>query len=167
MLKIEAVRSESEKRTSQSAAQYSEALKAAQAAAEESAQGAGQPAPTLLAVTVLTSWEEQRLQRELAIAQGIAERVPALAQLSATAGIGGCVCSPLEAAALRAQHPEPFALVTPGIRPKEAAVGDQARVMGPAEAIAAGASQLVIGRPITKADHPSAAFAQCCAELRT
>ena len=144
----------------------SEALQAAQAAAVEGAQRAGQPAPTLLAVTVLTSWEQQRLQRELAIGQGIAERVSALAQLSATAGIGGCVCSPLEASALRAQHPEPFALVTPGIRPKGAAVGDQARVMGPAEAIAAGASQLVVGRPVTRADDPSAAFSQCCAELR-
>ena len=143
----------------------SEALTAAQAAAVDGAQRAGQPAPTLLAVTVLTSWEQQRLQRELAIGQGIAERVTALAQLSANAGIGGCVCSPLEAAALRAQHPEPFALVTPGIRPKGAAVGDQARVMGPAEAIAAGASQLVIGRPITKADDPSAAFGQCSGEL--
>ena len=142
----------------------SEALSAAQAAAVEGAQSTGQEAPTLLAVTVLTSWEQQRLQRELAIAQGIAERVPALAQLSATAGVGGCVCSPLEAAALRAQHPEPFALVTPGIRPKGAAVGDQARVMGPAEAIAAGASRLVIGRPITRAEDPSFAFAQCCAE---
>ena len=145
----------------------SEALQAAQAAAVDGAQSSGQTAPTLLAVTVLTSWEEQRLQRELALTQGIAERVPALAQLSATAGIGGCVCSPLEAAALRAQHPEPFALVTPGIRPKGAAVGDQARVMGPAEALAGGASQLVIGRPITKADDPSAAFAQCCRELRS
>ena len=144
----------------------SEALTAAQAAAVDGAQCAGHPAPTLLAVTVLTSWEQQRLQRELAIGQGIAERVSALAQLSATAGIGGCVCSPLEAAALRAQHPEPFALVTPGIRPKGSAVGDQARVMGPAEAIAAGASQLVVGRPITRADDPSAAFSQCCAELR-
>ena len=143
----------------------SEALQAAQAAAVEGVQSTGQPAPTLLAVTVLTSWEAQRLQRELAIAQEIAERVPALAQLSATAGIGGCVCSPLEAAALRARHPEPFALVTPGIRSKGAAVGDQARVMGPAEAIAAGASQLVIGRPISKAEDPSAAFAACCAEL--
>ena len=145
----------------------SEALQAAQAASVEGAQQEGLKTPILLAVTVLTSWEEQRLQRELAIAQGIAERVPALAKLSATAGIGGCVCSPLEAAALRAQHPEPFALVTPGIRPKGAAVGDQARVMGPAEAIAAGASQLVIGRPITKAEDPSDAFAACCAELRT
>ncbi len=139
----------------------SEALQAAQAAAVEGAQSSGQPLPTLLAVTVLTSWEQQRLQRELAISQDIAERVSALAQLSATAGIGGCVCSPLEVAALRAQHPEPFALVTPGIRPKGAAVGDQARVMGPAEAMAAGASKLVIGRPITKAENPSAAFAAC------
>ena len=143
----------------------SEALKAAQSAAVEGAQQACLNPPTLLAVTVLTSWEEQRLQRELAIQQSIGERVPALAQLSATAGIGGCVCSPLEAAALRAQHPAPFALVTPGIRPKGSAVGDQARVMGPAEAIAAGASQLVIGRPITKAEDPSAAFAGCCAQL--
>jgi orotidine-5'-phosphate decarboxylase len=145
----------------------SEALQAAQAAALEGAQSAGLATPTLLAVTVLTSWEEQRLQRELAITQGIAERVPALAQLSATAGIGGCVCSPLEAAALRAQHSEPFALVTPGIRPKGAALGDQARVMGPAEAISAGASQLVVGRPVTCADDPSAAFTACCRELRT
>ncbi len=142
-----------------------EALQAAQAAAAEGAQVAGLPAPTLLAVTVLTSWEEQRLQRELAIRQDIAERVPALAALAAGAGIGGCVCSPLEAASLRAQHPEPFALVTPGIRPKGSAPGDQARVLGPAEAIAAGASQLVIGRPITKAEDPTLAFAACCAEL--
>ena len=143
----------------------SEALQAAQAAAHAGAQAAGVAAPTLLAVTVLTSWEQQRLQRELAIAQGIAERVPALAQLAAQAGIGGCVCSPLEAASLRQQHPQPFALVTPGIRPRGSAVGDQARVMGPAEAMAAGASQLVIGRPITQAADPSEAFAACCAEL--
>ena len=143
----------------------SEALQAAQAAAAEGAQAAGLAAPTLLAVTVLTSWEEQRLQRELAIRKDIAERVPALAALAAGAGIGGCVCSPLEAASLRAQHPEPFALVTPGIRPKGSAAGDQARVLGPAEAIAAGASQLVIGRPITKAEDPTLAFAACCAEL--
>ena len=142
-----------------------EALQAAQAAAAEGAQVAGLAAPTLLAVTVLTSWEEQRLQRELAIRQDIAERVPALAALAAGAGIGGCVCSPLEAASLRAQHPEPFALVTPGIRPKGSAAGDQARVLGPAEAIAAGASQLVIGRPITRAEDPTLAFAACCAEL--
>ena len=143
----------------------SDALQAAQTAAIEGAQAAGQSQPTLLAVTVLTSWQEQRMQQELAMDQGIAERVPALAQLAATAGIGGCVCSPVEATALRRQHPEPFALVTPGIRPKGAAAADQVRVMGPAEAIAAGASQLVIGRPITQANDPSAALARCCAEL--
>ena len=143
----------------------SDALQAAQTAAVQGAESSGQPSPTLLAVTVLTSWEQQRLQRELAISQGIAERVSAMAQLSATAGIGGCVCSPLEVAALRAQNPEPFALVTPGIRPQGGAVGDQARVMGPAEAIAAGASQLVIGRPITKADDPNLAFTKCCEAL--
>ena len=145
----------------------SEALKASQAASLDGAHSAGLATPTLLAVTVLTSWEQQRMQRELALSQSIVERVSALALLSSTAGIGGCVCSPLEAAALRSQLPGPFALVTPGIRSKGAAVGDQARVMGPAEAIAAGASQLVIGRPITRADDPSAAFTACCRELRT
>ena len=143
----------------------SEALQAAQAAALDGARSAGLDSPTLLAVTVLTSWEQQQLQQELAVSQSIADRVSALAQLSATAGIGGCVCSPLEVATLRSQHPEPFALVTPGIRPAGSAAEDQARVMAPAEAIAAGASQLVIGRPITGATDPSAAFARCCAEL--
>ncbi len=143
----------------------SEALKASQAASLDGAHSAGLATPTLLAVTVLTSWEQQRMQRELALSQSIVERVSALALLSSTAGIGGCVCSPLEAAALRSQLPGPFALVTPGIRSKGAAVGDQARVMGPAEAIAAGATQLVIGRPITRATDPSAAFSACCGEL--
>ena len=145
----------------------SEALQAAQAAAVDGARSAGLVVPRLLAVTVLTSWEEQRLQRELAIGQGIAERVPALAQLSATAGIGGCVCSAQEAAMLRALHPEPFTLVTPGIRPKGSVIGDQARVMGPADAITAGASRLVIGRPITRADAPQAVFSACCDELNS
>ena len=143
----------------------SEALKASQAASLDGAHSAGLATPTLLAVTVLTSWEQQRMQRELALSQSIVERVSALALLSSTAGIGGCVCSPLEAAALRSQLPGPFALVTPGIRSKGAAVGDQARVMGPAEAITAGASQLVIGRPITRSADPSAAFSACCTEL--
>ena len=144
----------------------SEALQAAQAAALDGARSAGLDSPTLLAVTVLTSWEQQRLQQELAVSQSIADRVSALAQLSATAGIGGCVCSPLEVETLRSKHPEPFALVTPGIRPAGSAAEDQARVMAPAEAIAAGASQLVIGRPITGSTDPGTAFAACCRELR-
>ena len=144
----------------------SEALQAAQAAALDGARSAGLDSPTLLAVTVLTSWEQQQLKQELAVSQSIADRVSALAQLSATAGIGGCVCSPLEVATLRSQHPEPFALVTPGIRPAGSAAEDQARVMAPSEAIAAGASQLVIGRPITGSTDPGTAFAACCRELR-
>ena len=143
----------------------SEALAAAQAAAQESAAAVGLPAPTLLAVTVLTSWDPARFAGELAIEEPVADYVPRLARLAAAAGIGGCVCSPLEVAALRAAHPEPFALVTPGIRPAGAAHGDQQRVLTPAQAIAAGSSQLVIGRPITAAADPAVAFAACCAEL--
>jgi len=143
----------------------SAALGAAQAAALESAAAAGLPAPTLLAVTVLTSWEQARFASELAIVEPLAAYVPRLAQLAAAVGIGGCVCSPLEVAALRAAHPEPFALVTPGIRPAGAALGDQQRVLTPAQAVAAGASQLVIGRPITAVPDPAAAFAACCLEL--
>ena len=124
----------------------SEALSAAQAAAQDSSAAAGLPAPTLLAV---------------------AEYVPRLAALAAAAGIGGCVCSPLEVARLRAVHSHPFALVTPGIRPAGAALGDQQRVLTPAQAITAGSSQLVIGRPITAAPDPAAAFAACCAELES
>jgi orotidine-5'-phosphate decarboxylase len=142
-----------------------EALTAAQGAAQESAAAAGLPAPTLLAVTVLTSWDPARFASELAIAEPVPAYVPRLAQLAASAGIGGCVCSPLEVEALRAAHPDPFALVTPGIRPAGAAHGDQQRVLTPAQGIAAGSSQLVIGRPITAAPDPAAAFAACCAEL--
>jgi orotidine-5'-phosphate decarboxylase len=142
-----------------------EALRAAQAAAVEAALAAGLPPPTLLAVTVLTSWEPARFASELAIQDPLEAYVPRLARLAAAAGVGGCVCSPLEVAALRAAHPEPFALVTPGIRPAGAALGDQQRVLTPAQAIAAGASQLVIGRPITAAADPAAAFASCCRQL--
>jgi len=143
----------------------SEALRAAQGGAQEGAVAAGLPAPTLLAVTVLTSWKPVHFADELAIAEPVEMYVERLAKLAASAGVGGCVCSPLEVAALRASHPEPFALVCPGIRPLGSASGDQARVTTPAQAITAGASQLVIGRPITTAADPAAVFASCCAEL--
>ncbi|MEI6029739.1 MAG: orotidine-5'-phosphate decarboxylase [Synechococcaceae cyanobacterium ELA739] len=143
----------------------SEALAAAQAGAIEGAAAAGLGAPTLLAVTVLTSWPEERFAAELAIAETVPSYVNRLAALAAGAGIGGCVCSPLEVAALRQTHPEPFQLVTPGIRPAGSSTGDQARVMTPAQAIAAGSSQLVIGRPISAAADPADAFAACCQEL--
>ncbi len=143
----------------------SAALRAAQAAAQEGAAAAGLEPPTLLAVTVLTSWQAQRFAEELGLADPVEACVERLAALAAAAGVGGCVCSPWEVAALRAAWPEPFLLVTPGIRPSGSGSGDQARVMAPAAAITAGANQLVIGRPITTAADPAAAFARCCAEL--
>jgi orotidine-5'-phosphate decarboxylase len=142
-----------------------EALRQAQRGALEGAESQGLAPPLLLAVTVLTSWDPQRFADELAIAEPVERHAARLAALAAAAGIGGAVCSPLEVAALRAAHPEPFALVTPGIRPAGTDRGDQRRVLTPAEAIAAGASQLVIGRPITAAADPAAAFAACRAAL--
>jgi orotidine-5'-phosphate decarboxylase len=143
----------------------SEALAAARAAALEGAADESLSAPTLLAVTVLTSWEADRFREELAIGTPLDLYVGELARLAAEAGLTGAVCSPLEVEGLRAAHPRPFTLVTPGIRPAGGEAGDQKRVMTPAQAIAAGASQLVIGRPISAAPDPAAAFAACCAQL--
>jgi orotidine-5'-phosphate decarboxylase len=143
-----------------------EALQAAQAAAVQGAAeaGLGEP-PTLLAVTVLTSWDSARFETELGQSESLAAHASRLADLAAEAGLGGAVCSPLEVAALRASHPQPFVLVTPGIRPGNGDLGDQRRVMTPAAAMAAGASALVIGRPIREAKDPAAAFEACCLEL--
>ncbi|HJO77859.1 MAG TPA: orotidine-5'-phosphate decarboxylase [Prochlorococcaceae cyanobacterium Fu_MAG_134] len=143
----------------------SKALAEAQAAALEGAAAVGLPAPTLLAVTVLTSWDAKRLNDELEIRQSLQTRVERLAELAAKSGLGGCVCSPLELSGLRRLHPQPFELVTPGIRPQGTELGDQVRVMSPVEALNAGASRLVIGRPITRALDPAEAFARCCLEL--
>lgn len=143
-----------------------QALSQAQQAVFEAAQQSGKQPARLLAVTVLTSWDEQMFRQQLQVARSLEQHVGHLADLAAAAGIAGCVCSPHELDALRARHPEPFALVTPGIRPQGSALGDQARVMTPACALAAGASQLVIGRPITGSANPPEAFAACCRSLR-
>jgi orotidine-5'-phosphate decarboxylase len=147
------------------AAAGSDALRAAQEGAAAGAAAADLAPPTLLAVTVLTSWDPARFAAELAIGEPVEGYVSRLAALAAAAGVGGAVCSPQEVAALRAAHPLPFALVTPGIRPTGAAADDQRRVMAPPEALAAGATQLVIGRPISAAADPARAFAACCAGL--
>ena len=139
-----------------------EALSAAQAGAQQGAEDAGLACPMLLAVTVLTSWDQTRFAEQLAIGEPVQTYVQRLAGLAAHAGLGGLVCSPLEVAALRKSHPQPFALVTPGIRPEGSTPGDQQRVMTPAQAIMSGASQLVIGRPISAANNPAAAFRACC-----
>ena len=116
-----------------------------------------QSKPMLIAVTILTSMDTEDLQ-EVGIAGEPAENVDRLAALAETAGIDGVVCSALEASRLRESRRENFILVTPGIRPANADVNDQKRIMTPEKAIDAGASYLVIGRPITQAPDPLAAL---------
>ena len=119
----------------------------------------------LLAVTLPTHLDRQALD-ELDLPGTAAERVRRWARLAATSGCAGAVCSPLEAAALRADHPPPFVLVTPGIRPAGSeARDDQRRTATPREALAAGADLLVIGRPLTRAADPDRALAALAAEL--
>ena len=107
----------------------------------------------LIGVTILTSMSEKDLQ-QIGISQPILEQVKMLASLAEEAGLNGVVCSPKEVVALRKQISSDFKLVTPGIRPPESEKGDQTRVMTPAEAMQAGSSYLVIGRPITQANEP-------------
>ena len=117
----------------------------------------GAPKPLLIAVTVLTSLAERDLA-EIGIRATPEEQVLRLARLAQAQGLDGVVCSAQEAAALKRALGPAFKLVTPGIRPAGAATQDQARVMAPAQAIAAGADYLVIGRPITAAPDPLAAL---------
>ena len=115
--------------------------------------------PLLIGVTVLTSLDQGDLA-EIGCPGAPEARVIALAGLARESGLDGIVCSPLEASAVRAALGGDFLLVTPGVRPAGAEVGDQKRVMTPTEAIAAGAHYLVIGRPITQAPDPLSALAR-------
>jgi orotidine-5'-phosphate decarboxylase len=109
----------------------------------------------VLAVTVLTSLNDQDLEK-LGLHDPVQEQVLRLASLALSQGCQGIVASAREAAQLRAKLRGDFAIVTPGVRPAGAEHGDQARVVTPAEAIAAGATHIVVGRPITEADDPGA-----------
>ncbi len=109
--------------------------------------------PLLIAVTVLTSMEQEDLN-EIGLSGSPEENVMRLARLAQDSGLDGVVCSAQEATALRQVLGEGFCLVTPGIRPKGSASNDQKRIMTPSQAIKAGASYLVIGRPITQAVDP-------------
>jgi len=115
--------------------------------------------PLLIAVTVLTSMSTEDLG-EVGISDAPADQVLRLARLSQQCKLDGVVCSAQEAAMLRADLGNAFRLVTPGIRPAGSDAGDQRRVMTPAEALRAGATDLVIGRPITAATDPLAALKQ-------
>lgn len=120
--------------------------------------------PLLIAVTVLTSMDAEGL-KATGIDQSPAERVLSLAHLSQESGFDGVVCSAQESSQLKAQLGAEFKLITPGIRPSFAVVGDQKRIMTPAQAMAAGSDYLVIGRPITQADDPMQALALIEQEL--
>lgn len=132
--------------------------------AARSALGDDQERPLLIAVTVLTSIDESTLHA-VGVAGSIAAQVARLAALTENAGLDGVVCSPLEIALLRAERGANFKLITPGVRPADSAADDQVRVATPGAAIRAGASYLVVGRPVTQASDPLAALAAINAEI--
>ncbi|MHB1401968.1 MAG: orotidine-5'-phosphate decarboxylase [Thiobacillus sp.] len=121
--------------------------------------------PLLIAVTVLTSMSAEDLG-EVGISAAPADQVLRLARLAHACKLDGVVCSAQEAAMLRAELGAGFRLVTPGIRPAGAEAGDQRRVMTPAEALRAGATDLVIGRPVTAAADPLAALERIQSDIR-
>ncbi|MDR3530231.1 MAG: orotidine-5'-phosphate decarboxylase [Rhodopila sp.] len=134
-------------------------------AAHQAAANAGPDRPMILAVTVLTSLNQNAL-RAIGVSATPAEQVLRLGRLAIDAGADGLVCSPLEVAMLRQALGPAVKLVVPGIRPEGAAAGDQARTMTPAQAVKAGADWIVVGRPITGADNPGTAAADIAASIR-
>jgi orotidine-5'-phosphate decarboxylase len=118
----------------------------------------------LLAVTVMTSYDDADL-REAGYAYGVADLVARRAAQAKAAGIDGLILSPLELAAVRPIVGPDMLLVTPGVRPAGADAGDQKRVMTPAQAIAASANHIVVGRPVTRATDPRAAAEAIVAEI--
>ena len=139
-------------------------MQAAQQAAEAVALRTGKTQPLVLGVTVLTSLNTNDLA-EVGIPHDVGNQVERLASLAAKAGLGGLVCSPLEIVRLRQILPSHVQLVTPGIRPADSRADDQKRTLTPQEAMAAGASWLVIGRPICAAPNPRAAAEAILASL--
>lgn len=138
--------------------------KAMMQAAAAAAQEGGEARPLVIAVTVLTSLDAQDLS-QIGVAGSPSDQVRRLAGLAAESGLDGVVCSAHEIEILRRELGPDFKLIVPGIRPAGSAVGDQKRVMTPQLALALGADILVIGRPITEADDPSAAACDIAASL--
>lgn len=118
----------------------------------------GEASPLLIAVTQLTSTSQSVLNEEIGIPGGIQDAVVRYAQQARASGLHGVVASPHEVGSIKQVCGESFATVTPGIRPVGAAIGDQSRVMTPAEAFAQGTDYIVIGRPITAAPSPREAL---------
>ena len=121
--------------------------------------------PLLIAVTQLTSTSEETMQKELLIGAGINDTIVRYAQNAREAGLDGVVCSPLEAAMVKEACGEAFLTVTPGIRFADAAADDQVRITTPARAREIGSDYIVVGRPITAAQDPVAAYERCMKEF--
>ena len=138
-------------------------LAACREGAEDASEVRGDRAK-LVAITVLTSMSQDSLT-EIGIDRPVAEEAERLATLAAGNGIDGIVCSPMEAQQMRKVLGPKALIVTPGVRPAGAALGDQTRVATPAAAINRGASHIVVGRPITAADDPVASYEAIVSEL--
>ena len=121
--------------------------------------------PILIAVTQLTSTDEETMKRDLLIDAPIAEVVMHYAENAKNAGLDGVVCSPLEAGKVHDRCGKDFVTVTPGVRFADGDKGDQKRVMTPEEAKRIGSDYIVVGRPITAAADPVAAYERCCREF--
>ncbi len=141
------------------------ALKASKKASLEGAKIINAKPPSVLGITVLTSFSLGDFQTDLDRNNSIEENVLRLAKLSFMAGLDGCVCSPLEAKMLRLIYKNNFELITPGIRTSIERTDDQNRIMTPKQALDNGASKLVIGRPISKALDPNKAFKDICKSI--
>jgi len=131
----------------------SEMMRAAEKSAQDTAKSLGRPAPLVLGVTVLTSMDSNALT-EIGCPPNVGHQVERLAALAVKSGLRGLVCSPLEITALRQILPLEIQLVTPGIRTGAEKADDQKRTLTPREAMQAGASWLVVGRPIYAAENP-------------
>ena len=121
--------------------------------------------PLLIAVTQLTSTSEERMQKELLINASINDTIVKYAQNAKEAGLDGVVCSPLEAGMVKEACGAEFVTVTPGVRFADGEVGDQVRVTTPERAKEIGTDYIVVGRPITQAEDPVAAYKRCVAEF--
>ena len=121
--------------------------------------------PLLIAVTQLTSTDQQAMEEDLWIETPLPEVVMHYAKCAEEAGLDGVVCSPLEARAVHETCGDNFLTVTPGVRFAESAAGDQKRIMTPLQARIEGCDYIVVGRPITRAEDPVAAYERCCAEF--
>ena len=122
--------------------------------------------PLLIAVTQLTSTDQEAMEQDLWIREPIDQVVMHYAENAKDAGLDGVVCSPLEAGKVHAHCGAGFLTVTPGVRFAESAAGDQKRVTTPAQAKALGSDYIVVGRPITGADNPVAAYRRCVADFK-